>query len=156
MALPRSHAGIRLRTEVKPARFAIFCAADSRRAPTRVHQVARVLLARRLDSALIEKMGAALRYRRLRGKGPAMHDRANCAAFTIILGQAPRSRKSATPALQARLTSGLTCAFSARVRGQLIPGTMPQATVKKRFGAKQKRGQCTVQTMTCNRAVSRP
>jgi len=85
-----------------------------------------------------------------------MYDRANGAAFTISLGKRPRSRKSATPALKARVTSGLNCAFSAGVRGQLIPGTMPQATVKKRFGAKQKRGQCTVPTPTCNRAVSRP
>jgi hypothetical protein len=51
-----------------------------------------------------------------------MYDRTNGAALTIILGQAPRSRKSATPALKARLTSGLTCAFSAGVRGNQIPG----------------------------------
>jgi hypothetical protein len=69
-----------------------------------------------------------------------MYDRANGAAFTISLGKRPRSRKTATPALNARLTSGLNCAFSAGVRGHLIPGTMPQATVKKRFALNRNEG----------------
>src|SRR6266516_507283 len=118
MALPRSHAGIRLRTEVKQARFAIFCAADSRRAPTRIHQVACVLLARRLDSALIEKMGAALRYRRLPVKAQPCMIAPTAQHSPSAWGKRLRGRKSATPALKARLTSGLNCAFSAGVGGQ--------------------------------------
>jgi hypothetical protein len=60
-----------------------------------------------------------------------MYDRTNGAAFTISLGKGPRSRKSATPALKARVTSGLNYAVSACVRGQLIPGTMPPGHSEK-------------------------
>src|SRR6266571_4733843 len=52
MALPRSHAGVRLRAKAHPARAAIFSAPDSWGAPARIHQVTCVLVARRLDPRL--------------------------------------------------------------------------------------------------------
>src|SRR5437762_13263286 len=52
MALPRSHAGVRLRAKAHPTRAAIFSAPDSWGAPARIHQVTCVLVARRLDPRL--------------------------------------------------------------------------------------------------------
>ena len=52
MALPRSHAGVRLRAKAHSTRAAIFSAPDSRRASARIYQVTCVLVERRLDPRL--------------------------------------------------------------------------------------------------------
>src|SRR5437879_13568431 len=62
MALPRSHAGIRLQAKTKRTRAAVICSSNSWRTPPGIHQIARLFVARQDDEIRMTNDASRVRF----------------------------------------------------------------------------------------------